>query len=244
VTDPSYPNAPAVRARPTVVTASSYLLYAAAGLTLLNAILSLSFIGTTTHVYREVYAGSDLEGTEGLVVGITAGGAMLNILFAAGLAVLAVFNNRGKNPSRIVTWVLGGLAVCCGGLGLAANGLTGSMNLESSSSGNVPPAGELEDRLSEALPGWYTPVTTTLSVLMVLAILGAVILLVLPAANEYFRKPQAGGWEPPTPGHSPYPNPPYPGQQPPGQQSPGQQPPGGEPPYPPPPGSNPPPPSS
>ena len=63
--------------------------------------------------------------------------------------------------------------------------------------------------LEEALPSWVTPVSLLLGVLSLISLITALILLALPKANAFFRKPTAA-WEPPTPGAS-YPGPPRPG---------------------------------
>lgn len=242
MTDPNYPGTPAPRARPTVVTTSSYLLYFAAAASIVSAVLSLTTIGTVRRVYTDLYANTAGDGTESVIVAASVVGVVINILFAAGLAILAIYNNRGRQGARISTWVVGGIFLCCNGFGLLGNAATSGMNLDTGANSG-PSANEVEQRLSDELPGWFTPLSTTLTVLVVLTLLGAVILLALPAANAYFRKPQVA-WDPlnPYPGYpgqpaaypgyptqSPYPT--YPGQ--PGQ--PGQPPyPGqaGQPPYP------------
>jgi hypothetical protein len=246
VSDPNYPGTPAPRARPTVVTTSSYLLYFAAAVSIVSAVLSLTTIGTIRRVYTDLYANTAGDGTESVIVAASVIGVVINILFAAGLAILAIFNNRGRQGARISTWVVGGIFLCCNGFGLLGNAATSGMNLDTGSNSG-PSASVVEDRLSAELPGWFTPLSTTMTVLVVLALLGAVILLALPAANAYFRKPQVA-WDPlnPYPGYpgqpaaypgypaqSPYPT--YPGQ--PGQPSyPGQP---GQPSYPPYPGQSP-----
>jgi hypothetical protein len=241
VTVPSYPApgypAPASRSRPTTVTVASYLLYLVAGIQVINALAVFSTSGTMRDAVAEAYRGTDAEGAEGIVVGVLIVGGVINLLIGLGFAVLSYFNSRGKNPSRIVTWVVGGISLCCLGLGLGGTAMTRSMG---TGSGTGPSQDEVQRRINEAVPSWYTPLTTTLSVVALLAVLGAVILLALPASNEFFRKPAAAGWEPgmpypqgygqqqpPYPGQqAPYPGqPPYPGQQPPypGQSYPGQQ---------------------
>ncbi|HEX8343144.1 MAG TPA: hypothetical protein VF657_00165, partial [Actinoplanes sp.] len=127
--DPMHPAAPVARPRPTAVTVSSYLLYAVAAVTLLNAVLALSFVGRTADVYRDAYAGSPAAGTEGLIVAASVITAVVYVLFAVGLVVLALFNNRGRNPARITTWVVGGISLCCSGLVLGGNAMTGSFNM-------------------------------------------------------------------------------------------------------------------
>jgi hypothetical protein len=221
VADPTYPAAPA---RPGSVTISSYLLYLYAALGLIGVAVNLSQIGTMSDVYREAYEGTDAEGFEAFYTGSSVVVAVISLLFAAAFVVLAIFNNRGKNPSRIVTWVLGGISLCCGGVGLAGSALGSSFGAPSDS--DLPSASEIQQRLDDALPGWYMPVSVILTVLGLLVLLGAIILLALPASNAFFRR-QPAGWEPPVPGSA------YPGYPP---SSTPYQP--GEPPLPPPPGSS------
>ena len=262
---PTYPAAPAQPPRPTTVTVSTYLLWVTAAMSLISGALTVSMVGRMTDVYRELYAGTAAEGTEGFIVGFSVFAVVLNLLFAAGLAILGIFNNRGRNGARITTWVLGGISLCCSGFGLAGTALTSSMNLDSSTTGanTGPSSSEVQAALDRVLPSWYEPLSMVLTVISLLAILGAVILLALPASNAFFRKP-APGWDPaqqfPYPGQSPYPSYPQPGQQgqppyqpqpgqppyqpqypPPGQSPyPGQTPPPGQPSGPPAPGSTPP----
>jgi hypothetical protein len=218
-----YPGAPAPRKRPTTVTTSSYLLYATAALSLIGSLISLTAVGTTSDVYKAVYEGTPAQGTEGVIVIALVAGLVINLLFAAGLAILAIFNNRGRQGARITTWALGGVALCCSGIGLAGTAATST--LQSSGTAGMPSQRELQDRLNAALPSWYEATTRTLSVLMLLALLAALILLALPASNAYFRAMKQGGWDPSMPypiypGQQPYPGQPYPGQ--PGQPYPGQ----------------------
>ncbi|GAA3963385.1 hypothetical protein Aau02nite_69830 [Amorphoplanes auranticolor] len=231
MSEPMYPGTTAPRSRPTVVTVSSYLLYFTAAASIISAVLSLTTIGTIQRVYSDLYADTAGAGTESVIVAASVIGVVINILFAAGLAILAIYNNRGKQGARITTWVVGGIFLCCNGFGLLGNAATSGMNLDTGNTSG-PSASEVEARLSDEMPGWFDPITMLLTVLVVLALLGAVILLALPAANAYFRKPQAT-WDPlnPYPGYpgqpaaypgypsqSPYPT--YPGQ--PGQGYPGQ----------------------
>ncbi|WP_082771790.1 hypothetical protein [Actinoplanes sp. TFC3] len=190
-----------------MVTISSYLLYLAATASLIAALLALTTISTVQDVYGEYNTTTNGSTLKTLAVAAIVGSLAINVLFSAGLVILAIFNNRGRQGSRITTWVIGGIFLCCSGFGLLGNAATRGMNLETDTSG--PSQSEIESRLSAELPGWYGGVTTTLTVLVVLALLGALILLALPAANNYFRKPQ-GSWNPamPYPGYPPqYPYP-------------------------------------
>ena len=235
MSDPHYPGMPAAPSRPTVVTVSSYLLYFSTAASIISAVLSLTTVGAIREVYADLYDNTANSGMESIIVAASVVGVVINILFAAGLAILAIYNNRGKQGARITTWVVGGIFLCCNGFGLLGNALGSTFDFGSGSTDpNVPDQAEIQRRLNEELPGWYSPVTITMAVLTVLALLGALILLALPASNAFFRK-QPAGWEPSVPG-SAYPGypssgtPPYP-------TSPYQP---GEPPLPPPPGSTPP----
>lgn len=196
------------------MTVSTYLLWVTAAISLITGLLTISTVGDTIDVYGELYEGTAAEGTEGVLVGASVFAVVINLLFAAGLAILGIFNNRGRNGARITTWILGGIALCCSGFGLAGTALTNSMDLGSSTTTGAaagPSPDEVQAALDRALPSWYQPVSTILSVITLLCILGAIILLALPASNAFFRKPAAGGWDPnqqmPYPGQPGYPQP-------------------------------------
>ncbi|MFD1322074.1 hypothetical protein ACFQ4H_13310 [Micromonospora sonneratiae] len=240
------PVAPAGGQRPGVVSISSYLLFLVAGLQVLGLIMALMVMSTFNEVYEELYAGTEIADAATTIATITLiGTSIVSLLIAAGLVLLAIFNLKGKNPSRIVTWVVGGIFVCCSGFGLLGSAVGGMMPTETGGTTTGPDPAEVQEVLSDRLPGFYEPLSLAINVITVIALLVSLILLALPAANEYFRKPQAAGWEPPVPGaaypgypqaQQPYQTeqPPYPGQQPPYPG--GQQPPypgGQQPPYPP-----------
>ncbi|WBC10958.1 hypothetical protein [Micromonospora sp. WMMA1947] len=195
------------RTRPGVVTLSSWLLILVAAIQVVNLIVALAVVGKIRDVLTDAYAGTSAEGAADIAYAFSLITAVVSLLIAAGLVVLALLNNRGKNGSRITTWVLGGILFCCTGGGLLT-GLTGGMTGSGTTSGDMPSAEEIQRRLDDALPSWYTPVNLLLGLIALLALLAALILLALPKANEFFRKPKAG-WEPPVPGGA-YPA--YPGQ--------------------------------
>ncbi|TDC00139.1 hypothetical protein E1091_05445 [Micromonospora fluostatini] len=207
-------NSPPARTRPSVVTVSSYLIILFVVTQVINLLLSFTTISATREAFRSAYQGADPQGADtlaGVGVAFAIAASVFTVLLAVGLLVLALLNNRGKNWSRITTWVVGGLLVCCTGGGLisGAAGVTGSQ-------GSSPDLDteELQRRLEAELPSWYNGLTLTLNVIGLLALLAALILLALPAANEFFRKPQAGpggGYPqgqpgyPPTPGYPQHP---------------------------------------
>lgn len=213
--------APTARVRPGSVTIASYLLYLTAVLFAASAIITFSTLGTLDKVFTDAYAGTAAEGTEGFVIVVSVVGAVVQLVIALALVVLALLNNQGRNAARITTWVVGGLGLCCAGLGLAGNAVNGMGAGSTGTSGDLPDAQAIQDRLEAELPSWSGPLTLVFSIVMFLALLGAIILLALPASNSYFKRP-AAGWEPPVPGAA-YPGqqPPYPGQQPPSGADPG-----------------------
>ncbi|GIF75367.1 hypothetical protein [Asanoa siamensis] len=217
------------RARPPgTVRISSYLLYAVAAIEVISLIVTLSTLGTLRQAVNDAYAGTDLAGTgDAAAVAVAVIFGVIALVVGIGLVVLGFLNLRGKNASRIVTWVVGGLFVLCCGLSAAGNAVSGAMNLETTT-GDTP---DVQAEIDAAMPGWYNAVNMVLLIIPILLVLGSLVLLALPASNEWF-KPRAGTWEPPTPGYpvmpgSSYPNTPYPTSPYPQQ--------GGEPPLPPPP---------
>ena len=108
-----------------IVTVATYLLFLVAFLELVDAIVGFSVYPKISDALKGVYAGTDEEGAEGIVAASSVIGAVVNLIFAAGLAVLAIFDGRGKNVARIITWVIGGLSLCCLGFGLGSNALNG-----------------------------------------------------------------------------------------------------------------------
>jgi hypothetical protein len=204
------------------VTISSYLLYLVAAVELITAIMGLSVIGKMSRVVDDAYSGTVGSAGQTVIVGAAVFGAVIQILFGAGLTILAIFNNRGKQGSRITTWVIGGLALCCNGFGVLGSGADFSGRFDPGTSGG-PSSADVERRINDALPSWYSPTSVLLSSISVLALLAVVVLLAMPASNAFFRRFVTGGWDPSQPytgatpygAQSPYPyaaQPPYPGQ--------------------------------
>jgi hypothetical protein len=197
--------------RPSVVGAAVACLFVLAAIQVISAIISTFSYGPMIDAVRD-YAGGTTEG-DAVITTLQIGrygGFAFAALFAIGYAVLGLFVNRGKNPARIVSWVVLGIGLCCNGIGLvstAASGLFTGGNPEAGSS--IDPD-ELQRRMEDAVPGWVNASTYILLTVSIIAALAAIILLALPAANAFFRKVEPV-WEPPVPGGV-YPAPGQPGQ--------------------------------
>ena len=199
------------RQRPGTVTAASYLLYIAAAVQVISAFVALSTMSAQRRAVDNAYADfPDLKDTvSNLTVGAIVVGAVVGLLLAAGFVTLGVLNGRGKNVARIITWVIGGLAVCCFGGGIAL-GATGASNFGGgASTTNAPKPEDVQKAVNAELPSWYTGVTTLLGLIGLIAVLGAIVLLLLPPSNAFFRKPDPGLAIPGYPGDPAYPG--YPG---------------------------------
>jgi hypothetical protein len=197
----SYTNlAPGPGTRPRPVSAAVKLLYLAAACQLAYAALSGFILTRTIPVYQDLYANFPEQGAiraTATVVGVVVIG--VSVIAAVAMAVLGVFVGRGKQPARIVTWVVAGLFTLCSLCSAVGTALSSSLTVIRSSptQPGMPSPGQVTDAVSAALPSWATPTSTTLLLVLGCAFLAVIILLALPASNVYFRKP-AEAWVPPT----------------------------------------------
>jgi hypothetical protein len=157
-----------------VTAANIALLVAAAGITT-DSVIGLVLAEPVTEAFQQAYAG--VEGVEFSVRSIRTTGAIL-LAAAGGLGLLAGLNHRGSRTARINTWVLGTLVLCWGGSSLSG---------ERRAPRGVPDPAEFERLLAAAVPGWVDPVTTGTILTAMVAVLVAMLLLALPASNEFFR---------------------------------------------------------
>lgn len=122
----------------------------------------------------------------------------VTIILAIVVGLLAMGVLRGSNAARIITWILIGISICCGGCGaISAFSTAGTtdltLNVENVSEETAQALGRA---LHDAIPGWLTATSGGLGCLQVLAYLAVAVLLAVPASNAYFRKP-APAWQPP-----------------------------------------------
>lgn len=210
--------------RPGAVTAAGYLLFLVAVVIVIDAIIGIATASAVKDATVKAYQSAGIANPDQLASAVSVGAiiaAVVYILLAAGFVVLGALDLRGKNPARIVTWVLAGIGVLCFCFASVGSVASGSlMNSAPSSPNGVSPA-DIAKQIADAEPSWLQPTQTALAIVNLLALILVIILLALPASSRFFRKPVTDG------GLAPFQQ--YPGQQ----QPPYPQPPAGnDPPYP------------
>ncbi|QSB15011.1 hypothetical protein JQS43_01060 [Natronosporangium hydrolyticum] len=201
-TAPPPPSAPAPRTRPTTVTIAGILMLVVAVAALIYLIASVAALGDLSDGFEAAYEGTELADIAGVMAASTLIAGVVYLLFGIALAILTVFNNQGRNGSRIATWVVGGVGLCCGGvslIGIALGDVTSGMG--DTDDPNLPDTEEIVEIMAQYEPGWFAPLTTTSTVIGVLALAAGLLLLALPPSNEFFRKPEQQ-FQPP-PGYPP-----------------------------------------
>jgi hypothetical protein len=196
-------DAPRPKVRPAVVGWAAGLLYLVAAIQAISLVAILAQVPTATRITEEVYA--DDPNLEPIRIGVQIGlylGAGLSLGLLVGLVLLGVFVAKGSQPARITTWVVAGLGVICTGCTLVPG-------VSSFGGQSDARADELSRRMAEEIPRWSTVLDTATGLASVLAMIGIIILLAVPAANDYFRKePTPEVWLPPTFPGGPFPPPP------------------------------------
>ncbi|WP_432833392.1 hypothetical protein [Dactylosporangium sp. CA-092794] len=190
----------APRARPTTVSLAVGLLFAAAALEVIQVVLTLVYAGKISEGTKKALEGTSTSSTNaGTAVGSTVA-VIFGFVIIAILLLLGYLVSRGNQVGRILTWVFGGIALCCSAVGLGST-LFASAVWDSARKNDpsLPTWDRYQELVYSEVPGWYQPLTTVLSILTILAILVPIILLALPSSHPYFRKPQQE-WEPPVPG--------------------------------------------
>jgi hypothetical protein len=181
--------------RPATVTVASSLLYVAAAALVIGAAAQFGLVDAVRRGYQQDVADPATAGTLSyIVVGVL---AVVWLLPAVGLAVLGILNVKGRKAARIVTWVLGGVTLCCCGVE-TLSGVLGTIGRlgapQATTSGDTVSAtgtNAIAQSVVEHMPGWYQPTLAATSLVVVLTVSVAMILLALPAAHGYFRPPPA-----------------------------------------------------
>lgn len=191
---------PAQPAKPGTVSIASFLLYLLGLLSLVSAVLSI-YTATlmTAEKVAKIYRDAGMSGADADTAASFASvsgyiGAAISVIVAILYIVSAIFVGQGKQWARILAWVIAGLGICCGILGLASQAASSAL----SGIGSQP--GVDNDKVMKGLtdlePSWLTPLSLTLGVISLLAAIGVVVLLALPPSHPYFRKTEPV-WTPP-----------------------------------------------
>lgn len=195
------PQAP--RQRPGSVLAGVVFMFTVAALGVITAAITLAAIGQIVNRFRNraSLTAATPEEIDNLAAGIqvlTIGLAILILIFALVLAGLAFGVQRGSNVARILTWVLVGLGILCNCCGLF--GAIGQTNVSTFGTPdmNRQTADQLARALQDAYPSWWLGFSGGLSGLQLLGYIAIAILLALPSANAFFRRP-VPQWQPPPP---------------------------------------------
>ncbi|MEU5567422.1 hypothetical protein [Micromonospora musae] len=179
------------RRRPPPIVLASSLLLALSGLARLAQVAAEA---VSQNVYLRAH---ERVGTSGafaavpmvflMVVGLVV------VLFALSLLALALANLGGWNWTRIVTWALGGVTLAFSGFWLALN------LLPSDGAGRALDTTDWESVHAIAgrlMPGWVEPVDAVSGFVASPALLVALVLLALPAANAFYRRRRSSPYEP------------------------------------------------
>ncbi|MGC5017400.1 hypothetical protein [Micromonospora sp. DT47] len=202
----SYPDQVPAR-RPVAVTLAAAVLALMALCAGAYAVAALLALGGTVDRFRAAAAGTtagpdDVDGVVLLVRAVTIVSAVLTVLVGVLLVGLAAGLLARRAGARVATWVVCGLGLLCGCCGLATLVVQRTSPLRTDDG----TAEQLTGLLGDAYPSWWLPVNGGLSVGQALGYLVVALLLVLPAANAWFR-PRSPG--PAGPGPVPPAPPPY-----------------------------------
>ena len=198
--------------RPAVVTWAGILLYAVAGLLAVTTVTVFAESNAIVDGIRQSLAGDPRFDANNLDSAVSAARvfvaifALFFLVIAALYVILAIFDLKGRNGMRITTWVIAGIGVLCFGLG--AGGRGSDTIAQSQANGQTV-------TVHVHIPAAISTVTTIVNILGVLCLIAVIILLALPASNDFFRRnkgliivPTMDPGYPQYPGYPPAP-PPY-----------------------------------
>lgn len=207
----AYPFMPAVKRRPVSVTVAAALLFVAAAALVGVAVAQFSVIGPTGRALEATMTNTADRGFGTAFAAVLfGGGGAVNVLFGLSLGLLAAFDLRGKRPARIMSWIIGPLALVCCGCGSAVYTDVAFANVAgTTSAGGRDLTTEQMAAMGEALPAWFTAAVLILVAVMALSVATAMVLLGVPPSNAFFRK-EPEGWLPPTGWPGGYPSAPAP----------------------------------
>lgn len=192
-----YPSEPAAKTPPATVTYAAWSQYAILALAVISTVLTIVSTLDVVGQMRDALSSTDtlnqgeLETMLSLVQVISIGAAVVTLLFSVAVGVLGHFNLKGRNGARVATWVLAGVGLACGVCSGAAAPFNSTVNTATSGD-------ELTNSVNDALstiqiPAWQNTVSILLLVVSTILYLVVIVLLAMPASNDYFRKDPSAG---------------------------------------------------
>lgn len=196
---PSERSGLAPRRRPVTVTLAVALTLVGAVLGAVNGILLISLASTVAQDFRVNAAGSgatrsEIDDLANVFQGSMIVSGIIILVLAVVVALLAFATARGSNAARITLVVLLAASVCVGlGTGTFTSAARNATNV-STQNIDSQTAENLGQALADAIPAWFAGLAVGLSCLEILAVLAVIVLLLVPASNDYFRRgPAAAG---------------------------------------------------
>ncbi|MFD0557294.1 hypothetical protein FB566_2554 [Stackebrandtia endophytica] len=177
---------------PPPVVYAAWSQYAILALAVVSTIITVVSTMDLVNQMRDAMDGvgaltSEVTTILGLIQVVAIGLAVVMLLFAVGIGILGYFNLRGKNGARITTWVLAGIGLACG----VCNGVSAPFaSTDVTVTGGTDETSRLVNEAMSTvdIPAWQNTVGIVLLLISTLLYLGVIILLALPASNDYFRK--------------------------------------------------------
>lgn len=176
---------PESKPTPGTVNTAAYIQFAILALSLLALVFGLMYsqdsIDAAVASLKDQGASQDLVDAYEQSGSFSSIGQIVGLLLAVVYAVLGIFNRRGVNGARITTWILSGVFLLCGAATLALSsvggGTTDGVDMD-----------KVTTAMTDAVPGWYNIFGSVAGILQIAGYLVVIVLLALPASNEFFRK--------------------------------------------------------
>jgi hypothetical protein len=186
----AFPLAQPARVRPATVKIASTLLIVLGVVELARVGITLYEWQLTKEVFRDLISDPTKQSNAlTALTAVTLVGVALTVIIGVGMVMVGVFTGRGKQAARVLAWVIGGLVLLCTGLSLAGGLFSSGTSSTQQADPDLPSPEELTKALQAKSPGWLTPVSQVVGLVAVLGMIVVVVMLALPASNEYFRKP-------------------------------------------------------
>ncbi|HEY3501325.1 MAG TPA: hypothetical protein VGN37_00910 [Actinocatenispora sp.] len=170
------PAPPAPAGRPTTVTAAVGAMMAAVVVSLVSVAVSVVAMPKIVDGFDNMAGAADTGTMKSIFKFSQVFSIVLYLLVAILIVFLAIGNLRGKQGTRIATWVVSGLFLLCGVCGTLST-LSGAGYTSGTSTGDI----------YNAIP-WYRPVSLVVTLLLLLTHGAVILLLALKPSNEFFQR--------------------------------------------------------